>query len=446
MTVTCDTLDRTIKLDLDTGRAASIEAAKRLAGARVLQLVVGDGVANSPTSQAALLTIVNAGSRAFHGGVRITGNLDWEFTVRWAAGRSVTDALTRLGGTITAPDRLNSQHPTVTVGHTDQCPPGSVRLYTTFDSWSGGVVANPASRLAEREFPLAGVLAGGLAVSEAFAHTLGSATAGHRDVGISLWDPELSWTDSDAAGPAVQYLPDRLWVLGLGHLGQAHLWAIGFLPYQDPAAVELWLVDYDRVVPANRSTGLLVHNDDQVDALKTRIAAGAMEQLGFSTRIVERAFDGQSGPRAGEPTWALAGFDAPEPRRHLGSFDVAVDLGIGASAEDFLGIHLHGFPAAGDPADIFARPPDTTGAGVPVARWAVDAAADVCGVVQIQNVAVGAAFVGAVAATVSVAELLRLLAGQDPTAVLSCSLAAPTYIDVARARTALRNPGYQRAS
>ena len=35
----------------------------------------------------------------------------------------------------------------------------------------------------------------------------------------------------DAIGPSLVYLPSGLWLLGLGHLGQANAWALGCLPY-----------------------------------------------------------------------------------------------------------------------------------------------------------------------------------------------------------------------
>lgn len=146
MIITRDTLDRTIKLDLDTGRAESIEAAEQLAGKRVLQIVIGDGVASSATAQAALLTVVNAGARAFRGGVNITGSLNWEVTTRWAAGQPVAEALSGLGGTVIAPDELNSQHPTVIVGHMSEVPVGSVRLCGWRCCVAGGVVVRCCAR------------------------------------------------------------------------------------------------------------------------------------------------------------------------------------------------------------------------------------------------------------------------------------------------------------
>lgn len=71
-----------------------------------------------------------------------------------------------------------------------------------------------------KTLPLAGVVAGALAVSEVFQHALGSNTAACRDTGLSLWCPNLPWQSSEAVGPALQRLPTGVWLLGLGHLGQ----------------------------------------------------------------------------------------------------------------------------------------------------------------------------------------------------------------------------------
>jgi hypothetical protein len=243
------------------------------------------------------------------------------------------------------------------------------------------------------------------------------------------------------------YLPTKLWLLGLGHLGQAYLWTLGFLPYQDAGDVEWWLQDFDRVVGANRSTGLLVDASTPTGMLKTRLCAAAMEGLGFRTKLIERPFDDTVIPGASEPTWALGGFDGVEPRRHLGAFSFAVDMGLGAASDDYQGIRMHTFPASGDATDVFRQPVAALPqADAPIAAWATKAADDRCGVVQIQNIAVGAAFVGAVAASFAVAEILRMLAGGPATAVMSCSLSAIEHIDTVLAEAApALNPGYQRA-
>jgi hypothetical protein len=250
----------------------------------------------------------------------------------------------------------------------------------------------------------------------------------------------------DAIGPELRYLPTRLWLGGLGHLGQAYLWALGLLPYGTPTDVFLVLQDFDHVVEANRSTGLLVESTTPNGTLKTRMAATQMERLGFTTRIVERRFDGGIRPDASEPTWLLAGFDNPSARAHVGAFDFAVDLGLGAAADDYLGIHLHTFPAAGDPVELFAEKTSQE-QNVEPAPWAVAAGGDRCGVLQLSGTAVGAAFVGALAGALGIAEVLRALAGSVTTSVGAVSLNALADGEWVMSETPPpTNPGYQFAS
>ena len=62
--------------------------------------------------------------------------------------------------------------------------------------------------------------------------------AGRRSLGLSLWNPATYWLDADDSEPLVINLPSRLWIIGLGNLGQAFLWALALLPYEDTAAVD----------------------------------------------------------------------------------------------------------------------------------------------------------------------------------------------------------------
>jgi len=440
--ITGDDLHRTVKLELEEGRAHTVEEAEALAASYILQVVVGADIARSSTSQATLLTAVNAAARAFRGGVHVTGELDWAVTAGWGAGLAAADAVAYYGGRIVGD--LSQDVPTLVIGTTATEAAGSVLIHPTWNGWAGGVVTDFQARLPETvENPVAGVLAAGVGVAEAFQHVRGSVAAGRRDVGLSLWDLQADWRSDESVGAALRYLPTRLWLPGLGHLGQAYLWAIGFLPYQDASQVELTLQDFDRVVEANRATGLLVHVDTPNGVLKTRLAADAMELLGFRTRLVERPFDDTTRPRPGEPTWALAGFDRIEPRRHLDVFDLAIDLGLGSTHDDYLGMHLHTFPAAGAATDLFTTTTDPPQRNADPAAWAVDASDDACGVVQLQGVPVGAAFVGAAAAAIGLAELLRTLAGRQPTAVAAWALQAPQHVDVVASDIdPPTNPGY----
>ena len=439
---TRDDLHRTLKLELDEGRAETVEAAAELTQTYRLGVYVDASAASSATQQAALLTILNAAPRAFGGGVVVDGDLDWPVTVRWGHGQPIAEVAHGLGAKIGAVD---DGRPIVIVG---AAPRGAVTrelaVEVTWNGWAGGVVPAGAARLPEEvENPLAGVLAGALAVSEAFAHVRGSVAAGRRPVGLSLWDIEVDWLDPTGWGQDLSVLPAGLWLLGLGHLGQAYLWAIGMLPYPDPCEVQLVLQDFDAVVEANRSTGLLIGKAIRNGTLKTRVAAAAMEGLGFTTRLLERPFDSSTRPGPGEPRWALAGFDTVAARRDLAVFDLAVDVGLGSAADDYLGLHLHAFPAAGSPTDVFDPGASQGGSEAVPSAWAVAAADDRCGVLQLQGAAVGAAFVGAAAAAIGVAEVLRILAGAEPTAIAAVSLNSTADVDVVRTgATVVSNPGF----
>ena len=68
-TLSSDELHRTTKLELDEGRARTVDEAQEIMAGYVLQIDVGVGVSESETRQAMLLTAVNTAVRAFLGGV-----------------------------------------------------------------------------------------------------------------------------------------------------------------------------------------------------------------------------------------------------------------------------------------------------------------------------------------------------------------------------------------
>jgi hypothetical protein len=257
-----------------------------------------------------------------------------------------------------------------------------------------------------------------------------------RDVGVSLWRPDLNWRDSEAIGCALLHLPASLWLLGLGHLGQAYCWVIGILPYGCPEDVNLGLVDYDKVVEGNLATQLLVHSRD-IDERKTRVVANAFKELEFDTVIVERPFDKNFRPdiRRCEPTVALAGFDSRDSRLLLDEsrFDWVVDGGLGTFVVEFLDIVLNTFPSTQDPSIAFPdarRTPSwlpsayEAGIGRRVKEGETSEGAR-CGILAIAGVNIGAAFVGAFAASLVVADVLRLLHSGKSLSVVHVDLRHP---------------------
>ena len=439
---TPDDLDRTAKILIEAGMASDPEEARKYLEGLELQLAVGPEIARDEAAQAALATAVNAGRRAFLGGVRVYLEIDPVLSAGWAAGHSASALVTRHGGVVA--ERLDGHRPTLVVGRPRE-PVGTPILHCVWRGWSGGVMQSPQSALASDGIIPAGILAAAVGISETFQRELGAVVAGRRDTGLSLWRPDLDWRNAEA-GPALKYLPAALWLLGLGHLGQAYAWTIGMLPYDNPSQVLLGLVDFDTVVKGNAATQLLVRADD-LRRPKTRLVAAALEGLGFRTRIVERAFDDRFRPvvnadsRRNEPTTALAGFDGPQPRRALveAGFRRVIDAGLGAGPVEYLDMMLHTFPGA-DPASAFPpdpRPPRRLGDAYEreIARQVAlgnEDSAVRCGMLEIAGVTVGAAFAGTVAGTLVVADVLRALHGGESYSVIGLDLRDPAGIRAVR--------------
>ena len=196
--------------------------------------------------------------------------------------------------------------------------------------------------------PLAPMLAAAFAVSEAYIFISGqSAAAGHRHTGASLWRPSADWLEGEADGPSLTYLPAKLWLIGLGHLGQAYLWALGLLPYQAASDLTLVLQDMDIVSESSESTSVL-SDRSVIGTKKTRAMAAWAARRGFETLIHERLFDDAYRRQASEPSVALCGLDNALGRRALdkAGFDFVVDAGLGRDHRNFQTMRLHTLPGA----------------------------------------------------------------------------------------------------
>lgn len=434
-----DDLDRTAKVLIDQDKAKDPGEAEQLLSQLVLQIAVGPDLDHDPAAQAALATAVNVGRRAFHGGVHVRLDTDAPLTTGWTDGHAASAVVGRYGGTVV--DQLGGDVPTLVIGNPRDAV-GLPLLYCTWGGWTGGIVESPDRRLSGGAITLAGILAAALGVSEIFQQALGNSVPGRREVGISLWRPDQEWR-SAPAGPQLEYLPAALWLLGLGHLGQAYAWTLGMLPYANPGEVEIGLLDFDTVVKGNTATQLLIRPSD-IGLRKTRVVAAALKDIGLNTRIVERAFDANFHPEPhpvptrNEPRAALAGFDDVVPRRQLESagFDRVVDAGLGAGPRDYLDMLVHTFPAAESPATAFGQDPPPPPALKPAYESEItrqvesgmeDATAR-CGLLELAGVTIGAAFVGTTASTVVVADILRLLHGGENYSVIALDLRAPNQL------------------
>jgi hypothetical protein len=417
-----DRLHRTVKLALDTGEAASVEEAERIFAAYRLQILCGPDVADNSVLQAAALTAVNCAARTFLGGVTVVG-CEGPLRVKLPPYADLAGAMEGLGGR--ASTGVDSTAPTLVIGDASAEGLEPLALRATFAGWSGGVV--PAVgwlRLDESgSFTPAGVLAGAIAVSEVFQRLRGrNSMACRRAMGLNLWHPEQDW-HSGEKGPALERLPSAAWLVGLGNLGQAYLWTLGLLPYGGTAA-DLVLQDLDMLARSNLSTSLLT-TPGFLGRRKTRAMAEWAEARGFRTAIVERSFEPvfRVGPR--EPGVALIGVDNALARQAVEDvgFERVIEAGLGRGAQDFLGIDLHTFPASKAARDVWR---DTSVGDVEIAQPAyralLERTADRCGTVRLAGRSIGAPFVGAIAAALAVAELLRLVMGGDRYEVISCHL------------------------
>lgn len=435
-------LNRSMKLAIDSGEASNIDEARFIFERYRLGVIAGSDIATSPTKQVMLLTVVNTARRCFLGGVEVQSvKANADLLVPWRDCRTIAEAVVDLGGKIC--ESITTKSQVIIIGDVDVPPSSDFVLRATFDGWIGGVAPSEDQvRLSElQEFAPSGVLAGALAVSEAFQHIRGrNAVAGHRAVGLSLWRPDnmTSWMTDTERGPELDWLPSNCWLIGLGHLGQAYLWTLGFLPYENPETVQLVLQDYDELVFANDSTSLLT-NRKMIGQKKTRAMAEWCAQRGFRACIVERRFTNNFEIDSEEPRVALCGVDNPAARADLEDVGFAqiIEAGLGRGTEEYLAFQVHCFPAERTARARWASGADVTEsiddvAQKPAYELLAAKGVDKCGRTMLANRSVGAAFVGAFTSTLVVSELLRMALGAHRYSVIDGSLRSPQGFEMIR--------------
>jgi hypothetical protein len=388
-------------------------------------LQCGADVARSRTLQLAVLTAANIANRCFPGAVKIVleSSLANARLLLWhAIEQTFGQALINLLGpeALISPNNFEPDGPVLLFGDAPS-PPRALRV--TFDGWIAKVgPAETVGPLPQREYcSLSGVLAGALAIAELFfSFAAISIEATRRTVGLSLWRPDLDMNDPAALGVQVQFLPRELWVLGLGHLGNAYLWSLATLPYADPGAVEISLNDFDRVETDNTDTSLLFDAGDE-GSYKTRVCSRWLEARAFRTRLIERPFDSNFRCRNDEPRLALCGFDSNEVRRELATAEFlrVMESGLGGTADNFDTISFHTLPNPRSVEELWAVPTPTEklAQAQQLERMARENPAyallddNDCGRAELAGKSVAVPFVGAAAATIVLAEAIRLLHG-----------------------------------
>ncbi|HUN96099.1 MAG TPA: hypothetical protein VMU69_07650 [Bradyrhizobium sp.] len=388
--------------------------------------------------QLAVLTAARIASRCFPGAVRVAVSPNLAQAPLLAGPPDNTtfgQSLFEILGTTDCVDAGGEATGGLIFGN---APSSKGALRVTFDGWIAKIgPAAKTERLAEHPYcSLAGVLAAALALSELFLVFAGlSVEATRRDVGLSLWRPDLAIDHPEALGVPVEYLPRELWVLGLGHLGNAYLWSLATLPFQQVKDVTFYLCDFDKIEPENAETGVLFTADLE-GCLKTRACSGWLERLGFQTRLVERRFDSSFRRHRTEPALALCGFDRNPARRDLATAEFlrVVESGLGGTADNFDTIRLNALPNLRTVAELW---PDLS-PGEEAKRAAQQEhiarnnkgygqlGIDECGRYELAGKSVAVPFVGVTAATLVVAEVLRLAHEGPAFHGIKLSLATPT--------------------
>jgi len=418
-----DEVSRTALLAAHDGSQPTLQAAIKAHHSTGVILCVDAATCNDVHGQAALLTAAMTATRAFGTTLVLGASPDAVISRGALKGLTLADALTMEGAQLakeTSEAVFDENWPLILIGNAP--PPGDLGasstaqrgtvLRATWTGWSATVHAHPKPlpQSREQDTVLAAIAAGALGIHEAFEaiRARPGSDAGFRDITLNLWAPD---TPTVYSSPALAHAPYAWWLVGLGHLGQAYAWVISWLPYPDPHSIEVILQDADLTIPANHSTGLLTPKGSN-GWHKTRLVATALERAGFTTQIIERRLGTDTRTTAEECHVALLGLDNLPTRRITSNvgWRAAIDVGLGTGPDTYSSLVMYRFPGHQTSGQIPAWTTETP-TTIPNSPAFTDMTQhqDTCGVVELAGKAVGAAFVGATAACLAIAEATREL-------------------------------------
>ena len=298
-----------------------------------LRIIATDMITNSKALQAAFLTAINTGKRAFKGGVFITVPSNVPMLLPWSHTATLNEVAMELGGIF---DIKSDSTFTLHIGENAK---DNNSLEIVANCWQGGVIAcgDQIQIDSNPDGVLGGVFAGSLGVALGFLRVSGEKKDSTiLSKGISLWRPDLDWTNPNAIGPSVSFFPKKIWMLGLGHLGQAYVWTLSLFSFNQPSELNILLQDVDTVKKANIDTGLLSENHN-LSHYKTRVCSKWLESRGINTQICERLFDESYVPSENESDILICGLDSISTRRILDTnkFKNILDCGLGGNKSNF---------------------------------------------------------------------------------------------------------------
>lgn len=268
-----------------------------------LNVVVGGDQVATPAGQAAILTAVATARKCF-GRVELASADDAPLIAPLPCGTTLLEAAQQLGARVSVAPSAAASH-TIRIGSAAESYGWNLSCW--WDRWLSGTRALEDETLGKSRLALAGVFAAAIAVRQVFACVLTGLDLPARDVSVSLWTP---WEPVDpvARGPARFDVPDKLWLVGLGHLGQAYVWNLCLMPGN--AKHLAVLQDDQSISEENEGTSLLVlPGGGEKSDRKTRISTRWLEACGWVTQMIERRHYGDIAITDDDPPYLLCGLD-----------------------------------------------------------------------------------------------------------------------------------------
>lgn len=427
--------DRLTQLLIAADDGLEVDAARLRLEQSSIMLSFDASAASQDWGQAALLAVARCGKRMFRGGVFLKGTADAVIRVGHHRATTLRRALLNAGcreaGMPASPFCI----------HVGATAPDRCDLYCMADGWRGITAPEPLTAGSDANV-LSGALAGAMAITEAFRRrVLGDLLAARRTQILSAWDPANLY----ACAP-LDRLPQRLWLLGGGNLGQATMFVLGLLPYADTADVALLIHDSDTIGPENLDTQILTEHS-WVGRKKARCVADYAEALGFRATVSERRFGPNTVPETDEPRVALVGVDNLKARRWAAAsgFDLVLDAGLGRTASEIFDIRLHAFPGLRAVEEAWPigldDAPDAPILNVGLEKLLAEGRIDQCGAMTIAGHSLGVPSTALAAAVLQVAQACRALIAGSYADFIDLALTNPAVATGHNATTSVALPG-----
>lgn len=412
---------RVTKALTDSGLAESFSEAEARLDAVDVCILLGDRQAGTTAGQAAVLTAIATAFKCFGRVTLATRDARAPLRLAFPLGATLADAAVALGATVVENAPSEATH-VIAIGAA--LPGRRWEVACWWDRWLSGLRTEDAA-CGDSRLGLAGVFAGALAVRQVFASVIVGSAHAPGPVTLSLWEP---WTEAPTdLGPVRFTAPNALWLVGLGHLGQAFVWTLLTLPYAGPRRAVLQ--DDQHISIENEPTSILVVGDAE-RRRKVRLAASWLDPAGWVTSLIERRHRGDVHRTADDPPFLLCGLDDVEPRRTLAAhgFDYMIDAGIGHGPGDFDGMQIRTIPKGAATGALWNAPGHKRSADDllgKAAYRALEAQAQGCGAYTLADGSVAVPFVGAATGTLTIAQVIRLASMKPAGALIQIGLSAP---------------------